>query len=123
MKLFLCVISLIWLTAGIFLLLFPKKAKTLYAKLAEMVKLVKSMFILSLAAGVLFFWSSPASSLEAFIKVLGILSLFKGLFILLCPINTLKSTFNYFLGRSEGFWRVYGVFVILLGVVVGWSVL
>ena len=122
MKLFLQIISILWLTAGIFFLIFPKKTKTFYSKLADLVKLIKFTFILSLAAAWLFFWAHPASSLPTLIKIFGILSLIKGLFILLAPINTLKSTFNYLLSRSETFWRVYGVFVILLGVVVGWSV-
>ena len=123
MKLFLYLISILWLTAGTFFILFPKKTKIFYSKLAEMVKLVKSTFILSLAAAWLFFWAHPASSLPTLIKIFGILSLIKGLFILLAPINMLKSTFNYFINRSETFWRVYGVFVTLLGVVVIWSIM
>ena len=123
MKLFLHIISILWLTAGTFFLIFPKKTKTFYSKLAEMVKLIKFTFILSLVAAWLFFWAAPASSLSTIIKIFGILSLIKGLFILLAPINMLKSTFNYLLSRSLRCWRLYGVFIILLGAVVGWSVL
>ena len=105
---------------GIVLILFPKRSKTLYANL---IKPVKALFMLPLSFGLLFFWASPASRLEAFIKVLGIIALIKGISILVCPVNVLKSTLQYFLARSERCWRLYGVFMVLLGVVTWWSVL
>ena len=143
MKTFLYLISVFWLTIGTFALLTPLKLKTFYSKL---IKPVKPLFILPLLAAWLFFWAHPASSLQGFIKFLGILSLIKGLFILFFPVTLLKSTLNYFLGRSNRWWRHapylsvangtgvygacpvlnevrYGVFIILLGVVVIWSVL
>lgn len=119
MKIFLYFISIFWMLLGIAFSLFPLKSKALYTNL---IKPVKALFILPLIAGALFLWSAPSSSLEAFIKVLGIIALIKGIFILISPINTLKSTFNYFISRSETFWRLYGVFIILLGIVVCWSV-
>lgn len=120
MKAFLCLVSIFWILVGIAFILFPKKSKTLYTNL---IKPVKTLFILPLLFGLLFFWAHPASRLEAFIKVLGIIALIKGLFILLCPRNVLISTFNYFLSRPERCWRAYGVFMVLLGVAVGWSLL
>src|SRR3989338_571949 len=120
MKAFLCFISIFWMFVGIVLILFPKRSKTLYANL---IKPVKALFMLPLSFGLLFLWASPASRLEAFIKVLGIIALIKGIFILVCPVNGLKSTFNHFLGRSDTCWRLYGVFMVLLGGATGWSAL
>ncbi|MFC1666376.1 hypothetical protein ACFL0P_00700 [Candidatus Omnitrophota bacterium] len=120
MKIFLSFISIFWISIGTAFILFPKKSKTLYTDLMNPV--VKTAFILPLLFGVLFLWAHPVSRLALFIKVLGIISLIKGLFILISPVNMLESTISYFLGCSEGCCRLYGVFVILLGVVVGWSV-
>lgn len=120
MKIFLCLISIFWLLAGIAFLLFPKQSKKLYANL---IKPVKGLGILPLLIGILFLWASSVSRIEVFIRVLGIIALIKGLLILLCPTSMLKSIFNYFLGRSERCWRIYGAIMVLLGAVTGWSVL
>lgn len=120
MKLFLLAISLFWITIGLSAILIPSKLKNLYISL---VKPVKILFILPLLAGVLFFWAAPISSLQTFIRILGVLAIIKGLYILLCPVNSLRSTFNYFIARSAGVWRGYGVFMVALGVVVAWSVM
>ncbi|MFC1666349.1 hypothetical protein ACFL0P_00565 [Candidatus Omnitrophota bacterium] len=119
MKIFLLFISKFWILVGIAFLFFPKKSKTIYGNI---VKPVKALFILPLLFGVGFLWAHPVSRLGGLIKVLGILSLIEGLFMLFSPVDVLKSILSYFIGRSEGFWRVYGVFVIVLGAVVGWSV-
>jgi len=120
MKIFLLSISIFWISLGIAFILFPLKLKTLYTHL---VKPGKALFILPLLVGVLFLWAYPVSRLGAFIRVLGIISLIKGIFILVCPVNVIKSTFTYFLSRSEGIWRLYGVFMLVLGIVTRWSVL
>ncbi|MBU1061788.1 MAG: hypothetical protein KJ952_03600 [Candidatus Omnitrophica bacterium] len=120
MKPFLLFISIFWTAFGITSIIAPLKLKKLYTHL---VKPAKGLFILPLTFGVLLLWASPASRFEAFIKVLGIIGLIKGLFILICPVNVLRSTFDWFLVRSERIWRVYGVIMLLLGIVTGWSVL
>ena len=120
MKLFLYLISIFWLLIGLTALITPLKLKTLYTNI---VRPAKALFILPLIAGLLLLWAQGASRLVPFIMVLGIIALIKGLFILISPTDLLKSTFNYFLGRSVRWWRVYGVFIVLLGVVVGWSVM
>jgi len=118
MKIFLWAISIFWITIGITSILFPLKFKTLYTHL---IKPIKGLFILPLSFGLIFLWASPASSLEGLIKVLGIIALIKGVFLLACPINVIKSTLNWWLNRPDLFYRLYGVFIMLLGVVVGWS--
>jgi uncharacterized protein YjeT (DUF2065 family) len=54
--------------------------------------------------------------------VLGVIALTKGIFLLLCPLNVLASLFNWWLSRPDAFYRFFGIFIILLGIVVGWSV-
>ena len=120
MKIFLYLISGFWLLAGTIFILFPLKSKALYAKL---VKPVKPLFILPLLFGVGFLWAAPVSRFGGFIRILGGLSFLKGLFILAFPENTFKSVLNYFINRSNKCWRMYGVFMVLLGALVAWSLL
>ena len=119
MKIFLLVISAFWFAAGLVFTLFPKKSKTFYTNI---VKPVKALFIIPLACGFLFMWAAPASRLEVFIRVLGIIAFIKGLFILIAPENMVKTTFYAFMNRSDKFWRFYGIFIMLLGIVTCWSV-
>ena len=107
MKLFLLVISIFWVSVGTTAALSPLKFKTFFTHL---IKPAKWLFILPLLIGSMLLWSSPASSLEALIKVLAIIALIKGIFILACPINVIKAIFNFWLTRSDAFYRFYGAF-------------
>ncbi|MBU3912082.1 MAG: hypothetical protein KKD90_05800 [Candidatus Omnitrophica bacterium] len=120
MKPFLLFMSFFWIFVGTAFILSPLKLKKLYTHL---IKPAKALFIMPLLFGLIFLWASPASNLEGLIKVLGIIALTKGIFLLVCPINVIRSTFNWWLSLPNGFYRLLGVFAILLGVVVGWSVL
>jgi len=119
MNVFLYIISIFWISIGIFAVTTPLKLKTLYAGL---VKHVKALFILPIIVGVLLLWAMPASSLSGLIMIIGILAIIKGLFILILPINLTRASINYFLIRSDRWWRIYGIFIILMGLAVGWSI-
>ena len=120
MKTFLYLISIFWLIFGIIAIISPIKLSNFYKKLLTN---IKPLFILPLTCGILLLWAHPVSSLGILIKVVGILSLLKGIYILVCPMNVLSSTLSFWLSKPEPFWRVYGAIAVLLGVVVGWSVL
>jgi len=120
MKIFLLSISIFWISLGTASILAPLKLKTLYTNL---VKPVKPLFILPLIFGILFLWARPASSLKPLISVLAAISFLKAIFLLVCPYTLLKSFFNRILSLPLVFYRVEGVFIVGLGVVVGWSVL
>jgi uncharacterized protein YjeT (DUF2065 family) len=120
MKLFLLAISIFWITIGLTAVISPLNLKKFYS---SMTKLAKKLFILPLLIGTALFWSAPASNLDVFIRVLGIIGLTKGIFLLLCPLNVIASIFNFWLSRPDAFYRFFGSLIILLGIVVGWSVI
>ena len=120
MKLFLLIISLFWLLIGITALLYPLKLKKLYSYI---ITYAKVLFFLPLIAGILFLWARPASSLQPFISVLAAISFLKAIFLLVCPYTLLKSFFNRMLSLPLVFYRVEGVFIILLGVTIIFSIL
>ena len=119
MKLFLLAISIFWITIGLTAVISPSKLKKFYRPIT---KLAKKLFILPLLIGTGFLWSAPASTFDLLIKVLGVIALTKGIFLLLCPVNVLTPLFNWWLSRPDAFYRFFGIFIILLGIVVGWSV-
>lgn len=120
MKIFLWIISVLWIIFGISALISPAGLKKFYTGL---IKPVKRLSILPLTAGLLFFWAAPASSLGWFIRLLGVMGLIKGLFFLLCPISMLKATLNWWLNASSKTYRLYGILVLLMAGLVISSIL
>lgn len=120
MKLFLLAMSIFWITIGLTAVISPPNLKKFYSSIT---KLAKKLFILPLLIGTALLWSAPASKLDVLIRVLGIIGLTKGILLLACPINVLTPLFNWWLSCPDGFYRFLGIFIILLGIVVGWSVL
>lgn len=119
MKPFLYLMSIFWIIMGALAVIAPSKLKTFYTKL---IKPLKAFFILPLVIGALLLWAQPASQLSAFIMIIGVLAILKGMFILIFPTNLIRSWVNYFLNRSDRWWRGYGICLILLGAIVWWSV-
>ena len=120
MKIFLWIVSVLWIIVGIVSLISPAGLKKFYSSL---VKPVKWLGILPIIAGLLFLWAAPASRFIWFIRVLGILGLIKGLFFLLCPISMVRATLNWWLNLSSKTYRLYGILILLLAGVVISSIL
>jgi len=130
MKTFLYLISIFWLLIGITALLYPLKLKELYTHIIKSIDPPtlcgghsKPLFFLPLIFGLLFLWARPASSLKPLISVLAAISFLKAIFLLVCPYTLLKSFFNRILSLPLVFYRVEGVFIVGLGVVVIFSIL
>jgi uncharacterized protein YjeT (DUF2065 family) len=120
MKLFLLAISIFWIIIGLTALISPSNLKKFYSSI---IKLAKKLFILPLLIGTALLWSAPASMLYVFIRILGIIGIAKGIFLLVCPANVLTPLFNRWLSQPDRFYRFFGIFIILLGIIVGWSVM
>lgn len=120
MKIFLWIISAMWVVVGTAAIIAPAGLKKFYGRL---VKPSKWLSVLALISGLLFLWAAPASSLGWFIRLLGVLALIKGAFLLLCPVSMLKATLNWWMGLPFKVYRVYGIFILLLAWVVISSIL
>jgi hypothetical protein len=120
MKIFLWIISALWLIAGTTAIIAPTGLKKIYSSL---VKPVRWLSILPIGAGLLFLWSAPASSLGWLIRTLGILGLIKGLFFLFVPMSAFRATLNWWLNLSPIIYRIYGILILLLAGLVILSIL
>ena len=118
MKFFLLTISLFWILIGLTALLYPLKIKQFYSRILN---LSKTLFFLPLIAGILFLWSTPASSLAPLIRILAVISFLKAILLLILPHDLLRAMFNRILSLPLVFYRVEGVFIVGLGIIVGWS--
>lgn len=120
MKIFLWIVSALWIIVGIVAIISPAGLKKFYSGL---LRPLKWLSILPILAGLLFLWSAPASSLGWFIRVLGILGLIKGLFFLLCPISMVRATLDWWLRLPPKVYRLYGILILLLAGLVISSIL
>ena len=111
MKIFLWIVSALWIIVGIVSLISPAGLKKFYSSL---LKPLKWLAILAIIAGLLFLWAAPASSLSWFIRLLGILGLIKGLSFLLCPIGMVRATLSWWLNQSSKTYRLIGILALLL---------
>ena len=119
MKIFLWIISVLWIVVGVKSIMSPAGLKKFYSNL---IKPVRRLSILPLIGGLLFLWAAPASNLTWFIRLLGIIGLIKGLFFLLFP-DMIKTTLDWWLSQSAKAYRVYGIVILLLAGIVISSIL
>lgn len=119
MKIFLWIISGIWIIVGIVGVMLPAGLKRFYS----IFKPVRWISIFPLIGGLLLLWAAPASSLSWFMRVLGIIGLIKGLFLLLCPVSMVKATLDGWLNQSLRTYRLTGILILLLAELVILSIL
>ena len=113
MKWFLFLLASLWTIAGVFLLVFPAKAKKIFPKL---VKNLKTMSFIPLIAGVLLIFSSRSSRLYWFVIVIGLLALAKGFFFIFAPEKKTKPFIDWWLKASLGIYRLWGIVALALGI-------
>lgn len=120
MKIFLWIISLLWIAAGISALITPVALQKFYNRLTKSIKFIS---IPPLIAGLLFLWSASVSKLSWLIRIFGILGLIKGLFFLLCPINIVRATLDWWLNLSTTSYRLFGIIILIIAGLVILSIL
>ena len=117
MKWFLFVVGVVWIVFGTLMVFSVGAFREKYASIVKGVD-HRVWSPLGLAAGVLFILAAPSSAQPAFIVILGLLALVKGLLLLLGPREKVKSMIVWWLEASDQVYRIWGVFAFLLGVVV-----
>jgi len=119
MKIFLWIISMMWVTAGIMFLAVPDRMKKFYNEIAKSMKWIAPLPIIF---GLLFFWAAPASRLDWAMRILGVMAIIKGVFFLAFPKMTEKFM-SWWLNLSPKIYRVFGIFALLLAWMVISSIL
>lgn len=115
MGFFLAIISLIFVIAGVVMIMSPKKMVKftdglLKAKKPQMLGLVP------LCVGVLLLFSANSSVLGWLIVLLGLAEIGKAVYVFLTPIQKIKS--HWWFNLSDNGHRGLGILVLILGVII-----
>ncbi len=114
MSLFLYLISLLWIAAGVCYILYTEKTR------AQVVRFMGAniMILAGVTAliGLLLFLSAGASEHGWLIRILGLLVIAKGAVIFLNPAGLRDKMFDWYLNRTSAQTdRLYGIIMVVLG--------
>lgn len=117
MKLFLLVAGVFWVIMGTLMVFTTGFVKDkFFSKFKKMD--LKKWSVMPIVVGVLFLVTASASRARVFIVALGVLSLAKGFYMLLGPKEKVKKHLHLALGLSDNAYKVWGVVILILGVLV-----
>ncbi len=119
-KIVIALLGICWVAAGSISLFNPCGTKRYLVRLKGVNFHILAW--LPLISGIFIYLSSYLSSLEWFLKVIGILGILKGLFLLFVQVKTTRTFLNWWIELPDGFYRIYGVLVLGLGGLVIYSV-
>jgi len=119
MRVFLGILSLIWITLGVMLILYTEKVRGFFGKLfadADIRKLAVFPVTIGL---VLLAGSFSQTGMFWLLFILGLLAVGKGVYLFLGPLPQIKSLLEWwFTGASETTIRLWGIISLLLGTAV-----
>ena len=115
MKWFLYAISLIWIAAGCCSILYTSETRNVMNRMIKEVDR-KLISIVPLIAGILFLFAASASSVPWFIRLIGLMGILKGVFVLVAPSNLYDQVNNWYLNSlSDQAHRLWGIIALILG--------
>ena len=118
MKWFLYAISLIWIAAGTWIILYTDECRNFYKRMYQGIDR-RVLSILPTAAGILFLFAASASRHSWFIRFFGIMAVLKGVFFFFNP-NDLYDDLNqwYIDSASDQTYRMHGIMALIFGTAV-----
>ena len=115
MKWFLYAISLIWIAAGCCSILYTSETRNVMNRMIKEIDR-KLISIVPLIAGILFLFAASASSVPWFIRLIGLMGILKGVFVLVAPSNLYGQVNNWYLNSlSDEADRLWGIIALILG--------
>ena len=116
LKIFLNLFGIIWIAAGTLMIFVPDLIKkNVFSKLKDAP--LKKLSAIPIAFGVLFLLSASYCRYRLFIIVLGILSLLKGISLIIFTKKMEKLT-DRFIKANDNTHRAFGVLYIIIGAIV-----
>jgi uncharacterized protein YjeT (DUF2065 family) len=118
MKWFLYALGLIWISFGVGFIIYSSESKRiLKSVVANLDRRILSS--LTVIFGVLIVISASESRHPGFIRLIGILAVFKGGFIFWNPQNLYDKTLDWYLNSvSDQTFRLFGIITLILGTVI-----
>ncbi|MBM3252089.1 MAG: hypothetical protein FJZ11_04845 [Candidatus Omnitrophica bacterium] len=116
MQYFLYFIVILWSAVGLGLMLLPTAMLKLYAAFGK-IKNIKPLCILPLTFGVLFFLSMKNLVAETFGYAMGLIAIFKGLYLLVIKQEKIKEILDWWINAPVALLRIWGAFLLALALV------
>ena len=120
MKGFLWILSVYLISMGAIIVFLPAFMKTFCDSVR---KYMKPMCVAAIVIGVLILWAASASSWEWLIRIIGIISILKGLAGLFITPKVLDSAMNWWLSQKPIVFKIHGIVVGIIGLIVNWSII
>jgi hypothetical protein len=119
MRVFLGIFSVLWIVAGVMLILYTDKVRGFYGKLFADAD-IRKLALLPVAIGlVLLVGSFSQKEMFWLLFILGFLAVSKGVYLFLGPVPQIKSLLEWwFTGASETTIRLWGIISLVLGTAV-----
>lgn len=116
MQYFLYVMVAIWSVFGLGLMIAPKFTLKLYKNIG-LKRNLKPWFLLALMVGALFFFSMQNLKINTFGYAMGLLAVFKGLYLLAIKKEKVREIFEWWLNAPVEIFRIWGMLLVCLALV------
>lgn len=119
MEWFLYLISLLWISAGAWMILYTHESKNAMSVLIKGVGDRRILSVLPVIVGILLLFAASSSRHSWVIRLFGFIAVLKGGFIFWNPKNLFEKTTNWYLNTvSDQTYRLFGIITLIFGTVI-----
>ena len=114
MKLILYAFSLIYVAAGVCMILYTDETRNVFKRLVQMG--FKAMSVIAFVMGLLLVLAASATHYPWFLRVVGVLAIAEGVLLYVNPQDIMAKIYNWFLEQtSEQTFRAMGIITLVFG--------
>lgn len=101
--------------AGILMVFNPEAARKLSAGWIKGGRVNRLLAVVPLAFGYLLLWAAPASELPIYVKMLGWITVLKGMHFLIAPAKQITGMMDWWLKLPQGAYIIWGYVAVAMG--------
>lgn len=119
MRIFLAILSLMWVALGAMLILYTDNVRSFFKKLFAEAN-IRLLAVVPLAIGLLCLLASFSQGhMFLLVFILGLLAVLKGVYLLLGPLPQIRNLLEWWFDRAgETTIRMWGIITLVLGIAV-----
>jgi len=122
MKIILYAFSLIYIAAGVCMILYSDETRNVFKRLVQMG--LKAMSVIAAVMGLLLIFAASASHYPWFLRIIGLFALAEGVLLFINPQDIMGKIYDWFLEQaSEQTFRATGIITVIFGTaLISWIV-